>query len=63
MKNIFTKDSGSSASPDSIRRTVREGFSLSRLATTLPAVPAPTTMKSNVTVKKKLFVIGKYYIK
>lgn len=42
----FTSDSIGGSSPASSKSTFHLGFSLKRPATTEPAVPAPTTMKS-----------------
>lgn len=44
--NKFTSDSIGGSPPASSNRTFQFSFSLSRLATTDPALPAPTTMKS-----------------
>lgn len=42
----FTSDSMGGSPPASSNRTFQFSFSLSRLATTDPALPAPTTIKS-----------------
>lgn len=43
---LFTSDSIGGSPPASMSNTLCSGFSLRRAATTEPAVPAPTTMKS-----------------
>lgn len=48
MKNVgdVTSDSIGGSPPASSNNTFQSGFSVRRLATTDPADPAPTTMKS-----------------
>jgi hypothetical protein len=47
IRHELTTESGSGSPPASISKTLLLGFSLKRVAITLPAAPAPTTIKSN----------------
>lgn len=52
-KHIFTSDSIGGSPPASSRRIFQLGFSLSRLATTDPAEPAPMIIKSYCPIPSK----------